>query len=290
MIVILVLLIIAKDYLYLRKEVSQLRDQPANGEISQVEIELKIEEDIKKETEGCQANLDLSFDLEKLDFTKPIWDNELPTMLKGLLVLRAVDQNNRDLCNYEKQEINFGLRRERCERDYDFYFVLTEKLEEGIDSQQYIKECQKALLPYILIEIEEGLIEYIDRDRLNEGLEIICESYYQSFQNKAAIILDPILMCERTPAKHDLVEYLDPQTKQSKICPDEFSDEIKFLIAIAKNDSTKCSAIENFRTSLYCQFYFNRDLMTYQNKFKEIYCYDLVMYNLVEQKVVTIPE
>jgi hypothetical protein len=231
-------------------------------------IEQEIEESIRK----CQAE----FDLNKSDFTKPIWDSELSTMLKGLLVIRAVDQNNRNLCNYEKQEIDPGLQKERCQHDYDFYFTLTKKLKKGMGSQQYIKECQEALLPYIFIEIEEGIIEDINRDVLNKELSSICGSYYQSFQNKSAVILDPIFMCDGDPLRDDAVEYVDLQTNQLKSCAGEMNDEIKFLIAIAKNDSTNCTAIKNFRTAQYCQFYFDKDFTTYQNKFKEAYCNMLV--------------
>jgi flagellar biosynthesis/type III secretory pathway M-ring protein FliF/YscJ len=79
-VVVLVLLFITKDYLYPRKEeILEIKKEKLTG----IEEAAKIEEAIKKEMEECRTN----FDLERLDFTKPIWDSELPTMFKGLLVL-----------------------------------------------------------------------------------------------------------------------------------------------------------------------------------------------------------
>ncbi len=270
-IVVPVVLVFMEDYLYLRKAISRLGLQKAEEEVQKDGVEDwsgVTETRIRIEKEECQTN----FDFNKLDFNIKIWDSELSTMLKGLLVLRAIDQNNRDLCNYEKKEIDPSIKKERCERDYDFYFMLTEKLEKDMDSQQYVKECQEALLPSASIEGVNGE----DIDILKERVRTMCESYYQSFQNKTAVILDPTFMCDGDPARHDTVEYLDPQTNQTKSCVDEDSDEIKFLIAVAKNDPTDCLVINNFRTSQYCQFYFGRDLMPFQNKFKEAYCHNLV--------------
>lgn len=243
-----------------------------------VEEVVKIEEAIEKGMEECRTD----FDLEKLDFTKPVWESELPTILKEILVLRAVSQNNRALCNYEEKEINLGLQKVRCERDYDFYFTLTEKLEKGIDSQQYVKECQEAMIPNLLIEAKERNIEMPeDIDVLKEGTGNACESYYQSFQNKTPVILEPALMCDEISSSYDVVNYFDPQSNQTKSCLGEHSEKIKFLIAIAKNNPADCLTIEDFRASRYCRFYFDRDSMIFYDEFKEAYCHNLVQNVLI---------
>lgn len=278
-IIILVSLFVAGGY-YSEREDSTADKQVIIKEEAITEetfdIEKRFEQTINVEKEKCM----LDFDLDNLDFTKLIWNDELSTMLKGLLVMRAVDQKNKDLCNYEKREINSEFRKERCELDYNFFFVLSEKLKKGISPEQYTKECQESLLPYILIEIELGRIEDINIETLKEGIGEVCKSYYQSFENKAVVIVDPLLMCDGDPAKDSTVEYLIPQTKQSKICAGEFSDEIKFLITVAKNDSAGCLDIKDPRISQYCQFYFNRDLIKYQNKFKEVYCHSKIHNDL----------
>lgn len=288
--IVIVSLFIMKDYLFLQKEkISEINkeklsdiEQPVISDIEQPviwdDIEQPvisdIEQTIAKEKEECLAN----FNLNKLDSTKPIWNSELPTMLKGLLVLRAIDQDNRDLCNFEMVEINPSIRKERCERDYDFFFILTEKLKKGIDAQKYVEECQEALIPYLFIEKEQGVPDIPDDiGELKEGLEVICRSYYQTFQNKTPNILDSDLMCGGLTAKdYHVMEYIDPQTNQVKSCRGEFNDDIDFLIAIAKNDPALCSIIDKFRTSQYCHYFFNRDITPFYNEFKESYCHSLV--------------
>ena len=277
-IAILLILVLAREYLELRKSYLDVREK-----LEDVEIGIGIEEigPIEKTTEEQMKKCLADFDLDKLDFTIPIiWDSELSTMLKPLLVMQAVKQNNRNLCNFERQDIDEdideGLHRKRCEFDYDFFFVLTEKLKEGIDSQQYIQKCQEVLLTYILFE---GITPE-SPEAIRKGLSDICKSYYQSFQNKNPIILNLGLMCDGDPQKHDKVNYFDPQTNQLKSCIGEFSDEIKFLIAIAKNAPTDCLDIKRFRTSQYCQFYFDRDLTIYQDEFKNAYCRNLI-HNII---------
>lgn len=280
-IVVLLTLILIREYFIVKKDYLDVREK-----LEDIEIGIGIEkidptDPIEKITEEQMKKCLADFDLDKLDFTIPIWGregigSELPIMLKALLVIQAIDQNDRNLCNFERQDIDRGLRKERCELDHDFFFVLTEKLKNGINSQQYISECQKILLAGIL---DDG-INLESPEILKKGLADICQSYYQSFQNKKPIILNPGLMCDGILQKHDKVSYFDSQANQLKSCVGEFSDEIKFLIAVAKNAPTDCLDIERFRTSKYCQFYFDRDLTIYKNKFKNAYCRNLI-HNII---------
>lgn len=263
---ILAILFIAKIYLYPTEE-------------KDLETKLEIKEEIlpnfnEEVFEKCKAN----FNLDKLDFAESIWESELPTLLKELAVLRAVIQDNRNLCgDYEKEEIDPGLHKIRCECDYDLFFTLTEKLKDGISSQQYVKECQEALIPNLIIEKEKRNIEMPeDMDILKEGVSNACESYYQSFQNKTPVILDPDLMCDKVSPSDDVVNYLDPKDNRIKSCLGEHGEKIKFLIAIAKNNPVNCLDIKDSRVLGYCQFYFDRkNLIKLQNEFREDYCHAL---------------
>ncbi|MDP3043537.1 MAG: hypothetical protein Q8N21_03985 [bacterium] len=235
------------------------------------DTEERFQQTINTEKEKCM----LDFDLNNLDFTKSTWNSELSTMLKGLLVMRAVDQKNRDLCNYEKREIDSELRKERCEENYNFFFILTDKLKSGLDYQQYIKECRDVLLVYTLI-----IDGTEDIDAIRQATELECAIFYQSFQDKTPVIIEPEKICDKDSTKHDSVDYFDPQTKQIKFCFTEIADKIKFLVAVANNNSTGCLNIKKTRALQYCQYYFNKDLAPFYNKFKESYCHSKTHNNL----------
>ncbi|MBU2579527.1 hypothetical protein KKF19_00935 [Patescibacteria group bacterium] len=269
-IVILISLSIVGNYYFKNK------DLIADGLIVEEEViteeaidaEDRFNQIINKEKEKCI----LDFNLDKLDFTEADSDSELPTILKRLLVMRAADQNNRDLCYYENREIDFELRKERCERDYDFFFVLTDKLKNGIGLEQYVTECREAFLPYILIEKEQKLTELPDDlDEIKAGLGAICENYHRSFQSKEPVIFDSTLMCDSQVEQED-----DAATDRTTSCAGEFSDNIAYLIAVAKNDSILCESIPELRIYQYCKYYFSRDLSFFYDKFKASYCHNKV--------------
>lgn len=287
-IIILVLLFVAGGYYSEREDSTADEQVVVKEEVIKKEAiteetldsEKRFEQIINTEKEKCMLN----FDLNNLDFTKPTWGAELSTMLKGLLVMRAVDQKNRDLCNYEKREIDSELRKERCERDYDFFFTLTRKLEKGLNSQQYVTECREALTPYILIEKEQKLAKLPDNpddlDELKKGLDIICESYYISFQNKEPVILNSALMCDgKTIGRYNVLNYTSI-TNQKNSCIGEFNDDIEYLIAVAKKNPGLCELIPNYRTYQYCKYYFSQDLSFPYNGFKESYCHEKIHNDL----------
>lgn len=279
-IIILVLLFVAGGYYSERKDSTADKQVVVKEEAIKEETldtKKRFEQIINTEKEKCM----LDFDLDNLDFTKSIWNDKLSTMLKGLLVMRAVDQNNKNLCDYEKQEVDLELRKERCERDYDFFFTLIRKLEKGLNSQQYVTECREALTPYILIEKEQKLAELPDDlDELREGLDIICESYYLSFQSKEPVILDSALMCDgKTIGKYNALNYTST-ANQKNSCIGEFNDDIEYLIAVAKKDLGLCESIPNPRTYQYCKYYFSQDLSSFYNGFRESYCHSKIHNNL----------
>lgn len=275
--VVLVLLIALGD-IYLQKQISQIESkrkiiiEQFISEQKKKAARKNIEQQIEEAMKNCQTE----FDLNKLDFKKPIWDSELSVMLPYLIAMEAFEQGNEEKCDYFKdlKEINSDLTIDECQRRYRF-LDLTASLKKGMSCQNYIEECEK--LANIEIEGSENEKETF--------IKLVCESLCQSYQNKAAVITEPENLCDEEPSlQGDAVSYLDAKTNQQKTCFGGITDEIKFLIAVAKDDSNSCLDIKNSKTSSLCQFYFDRDLIKYQNKFKEAYCHDLV------QRVIIPPE
>jgi hypothetical protein len=268
-IAVLILLFVGiRDYFYLKGEVSQLRIQEAYEEGPQVDMgDLPgIEEAIEKGIEECRMN----FDLNKLDFTKPIWDSELPIMLLDLIAIQAFDKNDANECNYfeNKGQIHILFSVKECQFVYRLYFDLVEKLKKGISFEDYLNKCQAALnLSSFSIQVDEEKL----REPANK---MVCESLYLSYQDKSPIIINPVKLCDGG-TESDVCDYFD-ENKELKTCQSGICDEIKFLIAVAKNDSNICLTIDNPKTSQYCQFYFDRDLRVFQNKFAETYCHNFI--------------
>ena len=214
----------------------------------------------EREFKNCHA----SFDLNKLDFTKPIWNSELSIILPDLMAMQAFNEKNIDKCNYFEglKEINSNLTIENCQRTYNF-LDLTERLQEGMDCQDYIKECKNKNV--LEIEVENELIE--------KAKEIVCQTYCQSFKNKAALIAEPENLCEEQPAG-EAIDYLDAETNQLKPCTTGLADEIKFIIAVANYIPSNCLTINTPETQRLCQFYFERETayLKYRNEFEQKYC------------------
>ena len=276
--VVLALLSVAGNYYFKKKDLAMDDSAVIKKEVvteKALDAEERFNRIIKEEEEKCA----LDFDFDKLDFTEVDSDSELSSMLKGLLVMRAVDQNNKNLCDYEKQEVDLGLRKERCEEDYNFFFILTDKLRSGLDYRQYIQECQDVLLAYTLIRYDME-----DADVLKQATELECAIFYQSFQDKTPIVIEPEKICYADSIKHDSVDYFDSQTKQIKSCFTEIAGKIKFLVAVANNDLTGCLDIKQTRAFQYCQYYFNKDLANFYDKFRESYCNDKVYKSLSSTK------
>jgi len=267
--VLIFLFVGIRDYLYLKEEVSQLKILEVQyRKIQEIDdaITTMIEEAIEKETGECRTD----FDLDKLDFTKPIWDSELSVMLTSLVAMQAFSKNNENECNYfkDKEKIHSFFTVKECQSVYRLYFNLVEKLKQGMSLNDYLKECQTAL------NLSSSFIQ-VDQEEVRESANrIVCESLYLSYQDKRPIINNPAELCDEG-SKTDVCNYFD-KNKELKICQSGICDEIKFLIAVAKNDSTICSTIDNPKTSQYCQFYFDRDLVTFQNNFIEVYCHNFI--------------
>lgn len=267
-IMILVLLIALGEHSYLQKQISQFEsknktivDQFASEQ--RKKAERNAEQQIEEATKNCQTE----FDLNKLDFEKPIWNSELSVMLPYLIAMQAFEQGSEKKCDYFKdlKEVNSNLTIEECQIRYHF-LDLTDGLKKGMSCQNYIEECKK---------IANAGIEGSENEKETFG-KLACESLCQSYQNKTAVIAEPENLCDEDPSlQGDAVSYVDAKTNQQKTCFGGIVDEIKFLVAAAKNDSGSCLDIKNSKTSSLCQFYFDRDLIKYQNKFKEAYCHDL---------------
>jgi hypothetical protein len=220
----------------------------------------------EQQIEGQIAQCIKNFDLNKIDFTKPIWDYGLSKKLNELVALQAFKENNIKKCDYfkDKVKINLELAVENCLKEYRF-LKATAELKEGISCQNYLEECKR----FIDLDVDE-------KDR-EEAERVVCESLCQSYQNKTPIILTPENLCDKQPSPTaDAIEYFDVKTNQSKICYSGLADEIKFLIAVSKNDLNICSTIKEPKASLYCQFFFDRNFVTCQDKFKEQYCHHLI--------------
>lgn len=276
-ILILVLLSALSEHSYLQKQISQFESKGkaiADQFVSEQRKKARrnVEQQIKETTDKCQTE----FDLNKLDFEKPIWDSGLSITLPYLIAMQAFEQGSEKKCDYFKnlKGVNSNLTIEECQIRYRF-LDLTEGLKKGMSCQNYVEECKK----FANIEIEGS-----ENEKETFG-KLACESLCQSYQNKAAVITEPENLCdEDSSLQGDAVSYLDAKTNQQKTCSGGIADEIKFLVAVAKNDSNSCLDIKNSKTSSLCQFYFDRDLIKYQNKFKEAYCHDLV------QRVVIPPQ
>lgn len=215
-----------------------------------------------REFKDCHA----SFDLNKLDFTKPIWDSELSIILPQLIAMQAFVQKDEGKCDYFKnlEQVNPNLTVENCQRIYRF-LDSTEKLQKGMDCQSYIEECKNFIN---LEDVPEELLEKVNND--------FCGSLCQSFKNKTPIITDPNTVCENelSPQISDTVDYLDVKTNQTKTCFTGIGGDIKFLVAVANYVSTSCSTINNSLTRPLCQFYFERDanFRKYRTEFEQEYC------------------
>lgn len=211
-----------------------------------------------REFKDCHA----SFNLDNLDFTRPIWDSELSIILPQLIAMQAFAQNNEGRCDYFKdlEQVNPNLTAEKCRKIY-YFLDSTEKLQKGTDCQGYIQECKNSLD----VQVEEQLID--------KAKEAICESYCQSFKNRKPVITEPGNLCEEQP-QIDTVDYIDAKTGQSKTCSSGMADEIKFLVAVANYLSTGCSTINDPETRPLCEFYFERDanFRKYQTEFEQKYC------------------
>lgn len=269
--IIIILLITLGIYWYFQKQISQIKLEkekekieippllpPASG------MREGIEQEIERGIENCRVN----FDLNKLDFAAPIWNTELSSMLPQLIAMQAFEQSNEKKCDYfkNKDKINPGLTVENCQRRYHFLKLIAE-LKKGLNCQDFVGECARRNIPDLDVE----------KDELEKANKIVCESLCQSYQNRTPVIPEPEVLCDAPPSPQtDAVDYLDPETNQLKTCLSGTADEIKFLIAASQNEASGCLIINNPRTSQFCQFYFDRDLEKQQNKFKEIYCRNLV--------------
>lgn len=231
-----VLLIIFVGYFYYQKQVPELL--------------------MEREFKNCHAG----FSLDKLDFTKPIWNSELSIILPELIAMQAFKENNINGCDYFKDlnKINSNLTAEKCQRFYHFLESI-KKLQEGMACPDYIKECKNT------IEVEE--------DTTEEAKEVACESYCQSFKNKTPVITQPENLCE-SETHSDAVDYTDAKTNQLKTCATGLADEIKFLVAAAKYSPSDCALINDPTTQPLCQFYFEREAiyLKYRNEFEQKYC------------------
>lgn len=238
------------------------------------EIGNSTEQRLKKEIEECVEKLDLS----ELDFEERFWNQGLSTDLKGVSVLRAVEGSDRSLCGaYDKKDVDLGLHNVRCERDYDLFFMLTDKLKNGISSDDYVKGCQDAVIPNLLVEKAERIIDIPPLEVLRPAVGEMCRSYYESYSQQIPVILLPDLMCDEISSSSDIVIYTDKETGEQRECLGEHGEKIKFFIAISKNDSSLCSDIGDPRIMSFCQYYFdNEKFIEYREELKEKYCHDEV--------------
>ena len=211
-----------------------------------------------REFKNCHA----AFSLDKLDFAKPIWNSHLSLILPRLIAMQAFNENDVEKCNYFKglSEINSNLTVENCEMTYNF-LNLIKQLQEGINCQNYVQECKN------IIEVDASA------EVMEEAKEAVCETYCQSFKNGKPVITDPKNLCEEEP-QIDAVDYVDAKTGQSKTCAAGMADEIKFLVAVSKYVPNACLSINDGETQLFCQFYFEKDvvLRKYEAEFEQEYC------------------
>lgn len=270
-IIVIVLLVTLGNYWYFQKQISQIQQEIKKNETPPSIIERRggIEEEIAKRKENCRAN----FDFNKLDFTAPIWEETkgseiLPEMLPYLIAMEAFGKKDENRCDFfrDKERIHPWLSIENCQRRYHF-LKLIDELKKGINCQSFIEECVRRDI--LKLDVEEN-----KREKTNK---IVCETLCQSYQQKTPVILDPENICDAQPSPQaDTVDYLDPQTNQFKTCLSGMADEIKFIIAVSKEDAKLCLTIKTPKNSQLCQFYFERDLVKVQNKFKETYCDTLI--------------
>lgn len=240
------------------------QEQVSNSYSNPEEI-LATESEVKQKNSKCWND----FDINKLDYSQPIWESELPDMISTFAFMQASESGNRELCN---SLIRGGTELDEARQDCLLRFDLLSnrgligRFVAGINLDEYVSQCVN------ILNADPSFIE--DNPNLNERkvfAESICRGYYTSYNNKSVYIDRPEDMCDGSE-KSDVCDYVGVNG-QTHSCRSSACKYIKYIVAVAKDRQSECSDIKNLDFSTICNFYFDKSYKeNYQKKIKEAYC------------------